>query len=196
MHSLAYCRKRCISISVIRWGHARMPSHAYSCMGRRPRRPARNKTFPRVSSWAERGRRATERSRSFAKWSIRRAAGYGIEQNRAAGFENGFLNVCLALVIFLQQSQIDHDQMLLCASRRVANRSEIPSSSVLCTNSSGFAPFHFAAFCKICTPQNFDSVRSLCDLSPLRMTHGGYTAARWWNKKQESSTFLSNIGLQ
>ena len=76
-----------------------------------------------------RGRRATERSRSFAKWSIRRAAGYGIEQNRAAGSANGLPKVCLAPVIFSQQSQIDYVQMLLCASRRVVNRLEIPSSS-------------------------------------------------------------------
>ena len=54
-----------------------------------------------------------------------------------AGSAMGYLNVCLAFVTFFVY-RAAYFQMLLCASRRDINRSEIPSSSVLCTNSSGF----------------------------------------------------------
>ena len=53
-------------------------------------------------------------------------------------------------------------QMLLCASRHVINRSQIPSSSVLCTNSSGFASLHVVPLRKTSTtplPRSFDTLK-------------------------------------
>ena len=57
----------------------------------------------------------------------------GVEQNRerdgwkrAAGSPMGFLNVGRAFVAFWERTPIDRVQLLVCAGRRVINRSQIP----------------------------------------------------------------------
>ena len=68
--------------------------------------------------------------------------------------------------------------MLVCANKRVRNRSQIPlRAAIRCAR--GFALLHFAAVCcEISAPQNFDSVatqpslRMTLGVTVRRMTHG------------------------
>ena len=70
----------------------------------------------------------------------------GVEQNRerdgwkrAAGSPMGFLNVGRAFVAIWQRTRTDHVQLLVCAGRRVINRSQIPLRAC---RACGFASLH------------------------------------------------------
>ena len=65
------------------------------------------------------------------------------EWKRAAGSATGLLNVCLALVTFLSEPNIERIQMLIYAGKRVRNRSQIPLQ---------FAFGEYLRFCSIPRP--------------------------------------------
>ena len=87
------------------------------------------------------------------------------ERQRAAGSRMGFLNVCSASVTFTKRTQPDYIRILLCANKRVINRSQIPLRAIalalLLYSVSCSRDGHFI-------PQKFDSVLR----TPLRMTLG------------------------
>ena len=94
------------------------------------------------------------------------------ERKRAAGSQMGFLNVGRAFVAVWQRTRTDHVQLLVCAGRRVINRSQIPlRAAIRCAR--GFASLRLSY-----AMQNFDSVATQ---PSLRMTLGGRCAALWVN---------------
>jgi hypothetical protein len=90
------------------------------------------------------------------------------ERQRTAGSRMGFLNICSASVAFTKRTQPDYVRILPCANKRVINRSEIPlRATALALLLTAMRPR------RILVSQKFDCVRSLGDLTPLRMTQRG-----------------------
>ena len=106
--------------------------------------------------------RGCDISQRVAKWRTAASKSANIRQRRmCSGICDGFPQCLLSLSCIFHASHTAHFQILLCANKRVINRSQIPSSSVRCTNSSvldrlaaivplplqnfDFAPFHRSA---------------------------------------------------